>query len=439
VNSAALESGHARHRRAIGKSGGVITKVTIAEIAERAGLSKGAVSSALNDRPGVSVETRAKVMAIALELGWNPAQAALSIQESSSSVTDSETRHQQTSGKSGGAIGRVTITDIAERAGLSKGAVSYALNNKPGVSVETRAKVLAIAEQLGWSPSQAARSLSTSRAETVGLVLSRPARMLGIEPFYMEFISGVEGAIAPHGISLMLHVVDRVGDEIDTYKKWWSQGRVDGILLVDLATDDPRIAEVKRIGIPAVSVSSVAAADGLPNVWTDDGRAMQDAVRYLVRLGHKRLARVGGIPSLSHTIARDEAFLQVAREAGLPEPVIMNTDFSGEAGARATRTLLSQPGPPSAIVYDNDIMAVAGLGVAAELGRSVPSELSLLAWDDSPICAITHPPLSAMKRDVPRLGAESAELLMRVIAGEMVSPVEGPLPILSPRGSTSSY
>lgn len=335
-------------------------------------------------------------------------------------------------------IPRVTISDIAVRAGLSNGAVSYALNNKPGVSEDTRARVLAIAQELGWTANYAARSLSTSHADAIGLVLARPARMLGLEPFYMEFIAGVEATIAPEGISLMLHVVADIADEIQAYERWWAQGRVDGVLLVDLSTDDPRPQEAHRIGIPAVCVSSTDAAGGLPHVWSDDDSATRDALRYLVRLGHRRIARVGGIPTLSHTQLRNAAFREVAAEANLVDWSIINTDYSGEDGARATRSLLTSRVPPTAILYDNDIMAVAGLGVASELGVRVPSELSLMAWDDSAICEITHPPLSAMKRDVPALGAVAARLLMRVIDGDNPVSLPGPLAKLVPRGSTSS-
>lgn len=339
--------------------------------------------------------------------------------------------------RGGGAISRVTISDIAERSGVSKSAVSYALNNKPGVSGDTRARVLGVAEELGWTPSQAARSLSRSRADAIGLVLARPARMLGIEPFYMEFIAGVEGVIAPLEIALMLHVVSRPTNELGLYQKWWAQRRVDGVLLVDLSLGDPRVPAVRDLGIPTVCVSSSDAADGLSHVWTDDHRAMRDAVRYLLRLGHTRIARVGGIPTLSHTVTRDAAFRETIAEAGLVAPEVLNTDFSGEGGARAARALLTQDVPPTAIVFDNDVMAVAGLGVAGELGISVPQELSLLAWDDSPLCQITHPPLSAMQRDVPGLGAAGASLLLRVIAGETPGNREGPRPAFFPRGSTA--
>jgi DNA-binding LacI/PurR family transcriptional regulator len=332
----------------------------------------------------------------------------------------------------------VTIADIAERAGVSKGAVSYALNDRPGVSDATRARVLAIAAELGWSASHAARSLSTSRADAIGLVLARPARLLGVEPFYMEFISGIEEVLAPLGVSLMLRVVAGRDEELEAYRRWWAQGRVDGVLLVDLAVDDPRPAEVRRIGIPAFNVSSSAAADGLPHIWTDDGSAMIEAMQHLVGLGHRAIARVGGIRSLSHVRVRDEAFVAAAADAGLPAPTILETDFTGEAGADATRALLSGAEPPTAIVYDNDIMAVAGLAVAGELGVAVPGRLSIIAWDDSPICEITNPPLSAMRRDVQALGAAATRMLLRVIAGEEVEPERGPSPSLLLRGSTAA-
>ena len=336
-------------------------------------------------------------------------------------------------------ITRVTISDIAERASLSIGAVSYALNNKPGVSTETRTRVKLIARQMGWTPNQAARSLSRSRADAIGLVLLRPARLLGIEPFYMEFIAGVEAVISSKGIAILLHVLDERAKEIETYEKWWAQRRVDGVLLVDMLQEDPRVEAVRRIGIPAVCVTGDPTAAGdIPSIWTDEGSAMREALHYLIGLGHRRVARVGGVGELVHITMRDNAFLEVAAEAGIENPTIIHTDFSGEAGARATLALLAQQSPPTAIIFDNDVMAVAGLGVAASLGVSVPSRLSLLAWDDSQLCEVTYPALSAMQHDPSTLGSAAAELLLEVIEGKNVQNRESLRPALVTRGSTAA-
>ncbi|MFM9921031.1 LacI family DNA-binding transcriptional regulator [Lacisediminihabitans sp. H27-G8] len=332
----------------------------------------------------------------------------------------------------------MTIADIAQQAGLSKGAVSYALNNKPGVSADTRERVQAIASGMGWHPSLAAQSLTTSRSNAIGLMLQRPARMLGNEPFYMEFIAGIETIIAPNDIALVLHMVENSEREVAIYERWWAQGRVDGVLLVDVVLGDPRVEAVNRLGLPAVAITTREAARGLPHLWTDDRAAMTAAARYLIRLGHKRIARVSGLAALDHSVVRNSAFTAAAAEAGLDSATIISTDFSGEAGSRATRDLMSAAAPPTAIIYDNDIMAVAGLSVAAEMGIDVPRELSLLAWDDSPLCRLTHPALSAMNRDVSELGGQAAEMLLTLINGGHVEDRESALPVLIPRGSTNA-
>src|SRR3954452_3639101 len=123
---------------------------------------------------------------------------------------------------------RVTIADIAKRAGLSTSAVSYALNDRPGISQTTRGRVLAIAEELGWYPNSAARSLSVARAHACGLVLARPARTLAFEPFFMEFIAGVESELSARSVALTLQVVENPQDEVAVYRRWWAERRVDG-------------------------------------------------------------------------------------------------------------------------------------------------------------------------------------------------------------------
>jgi DNA-binding LacI/PurR family transcriptional regulator len=116
---------------------------------------------------------------------------------------------------------RPTIADIAEAAGVSKGAVSYALNGKPGVSDRTRARILEIAGRMGWHPSSAARALSEGRTGAVGLVVGRPAWVLGVEPFFMQLISGVEAGLAASGTALLLQVTQDARAEEAAYRRWW--------------------------------------------------------------------------------------------------------------------------------------------------------------------------------------------------------------------------
>jgi DNA-binding LacI/PurR family transcriptional regulator len=330
---------------------------------------------------------------------------------------------------------RVTISDIAKRAGVSKGAVSLALNDRPGVSDETRERILAIVKELGWSPNRAARALSAAKAGACGLVLARPARMLALEPFFVELISGVESELSERSIALTIQLVHDLDQEIAVYRRWWAERRVDGILMVDLRTNDPRIGALREIGLPAVIVGGPVQNHELPAAWHDEAPVVADIVRYLAKLGHTRIARVSGLSEFVHTATRTAAFFAVTAELGLDADVV-ETDFAPESGARATRKLLSKPEPPTAIVYDSDLLAVTGLGVAHQMGFSVPDDLSIIAWDDSLMCGVVHPPLTAMTRDIPAYGAAATKLLLAAIDGDSTADVETRRAELTPRGST---
>ncbi|HYN95032.1 MAG TPA: LacI family DNA-binding transcriptional regulator [Pilimelia sp.] len=332
---------------------------------------------------------------------------------------------------------RPTIADVARRAGVSKGAVSYALNGQPGVSAATRQRIMAIADEIGFKPSSAARALSGAAAHAVGLALCRPARILGIEPFFMELISGVEAELSARSYALTLQVVADPDAEIAVYRRWWGERRVDGVFVCDLRIDDRRVPVLEELALPAVVIGFPIGTGQLPAVWSDDSAALAETVEYLYGLGHRRIARVGGLPELRHTDIRTEAFAAVCSRLGLGSGVTVPSDYSGEEGARATRRLLGTDDRPTAIVYDNDVMAIAGLSVAQEMGLTVPADLSIVAWDDSPLCQLTHPPLTALSRDIPAYGAHAARQLLTAIAGGRTADYQDAAARLTPRASTA--
>ncbi|MBD0740389.1 LacI family DNA-binding transcriptional regulator [Streptomyces sp. CBMA29] len=332
---------------------------------------------------------------------------------------------------------RPTIADIADAAGVSKGAVSYALNGKAGVSAQTRARILEIAARMGWHPSSAARALSNSRSGAIGLVVDRPAWVLGIEPFFMQLISGVEAGLAATRTALLLQVTEDAGAEEAAYRRWWGERRVDGVLLVDLRDDDHRLGLLRELELPGVVVGHAAGVPGVPSVWLNDAEAVRETLAYLAAMGHRRIARVAGPAHFVHTRERGEAFDAAAAELGLTGVSCVYTDYSGEDGARATRRLLSGADRPTAIVYDNDVMAVAALSVTQEMGILVPAELSLVAWDDSELCRLVHPALTAVSRRVPAYGERAAAALLALVDGQEVADILLEAPVLVPRGSTA--
>jgi DNA-binding LacI/PurR family transcriptional regulator len=331
---------------------------------------------------------------------------------------------------------RVTIRDIAKRAGVSKGAVSYALNGRPGVSEDTRERILAIAKQLGWYPNRAARALSAARADACGLVLARPPRTIALEPFFMGFIAGVESELSSRSIALTLQLVADVQEELAVYRRWWGEHRVDGVFMVDPRIDDPRFEQLASLGLPAVVVGGPVPNGVLPAVWHDEKAAVSEAVRYLGALGHRRVSRVAGVGDFVHTVQRTASFLEVTDELGIRADVV-ETDYSPDSGARATRRLLSSPDPPTAIVFDSDLLAVTGLGVAQQMGLSVPGDLSIVGWDDSLISRVVHPPLTAITRDIEAYGVTATRRLLAALEGAQQGDVEVPPGELTLRGSTA--
>ncbi|HCT76894.1 MAG TPA: LacI family transcriptional regulator [Micromonosporaceae bacterium] len=336
-------------------------------------------------------------------------------------------------------MARPTIDDIARRVGVSKGAVSFALNGRAGVSEATRARVLQVAQEMNWRPHSAARALGGARADAVGLVIARPARTIGVEPFFAQLLSGLQAALSAQTVALHLLVVEDTAAEIETYRRWASEGRVDGLILVDLQVNDPRIEVLEEFGLPSVVLGGPGGHGSLPSVWADDREAMLSIVDYLAALGHKRIAHVAGMPAFLHTRRRMRALRDAAGRLGLAEATSFPTDFSDAEGAAVTRKLLSRKERPTAIVFDSDIMAVAGLGVAAEMGVPVPGELSIVAFDDSVLTRIVHPALTCLSRDTFALGGQVAEALLAIIAEpETVRNIKTATPRLTVRESTAA-
>ncbi len=333
-------------------------------------------------------------------------------------------------------MGRVTINEIARRSGVSKGAVSYALNNRPGVSVETRARILAVAEQLGWAPNRTARLLSGSRTDSFGLILARDPRILASEPFYMEFVAGLESVLSTRSYALLLQVcVDR-DRELETYRTWSSERRVDAVVVVDVRREDPRLPLLTELELPAVLVGHPSATGPFPTVWTDDTAAMEAAVTHLVALGHVRIARVSGMEDLVHVQVRDRAFLTASAAHGVSGRIHV-ADFSAAGGRDGVRALLAGPASPTAILFDNDLMAVSALSALAGLGVGVPDDLSVVAWDGSALCEVTSPQLTAVTRDVMGLGAHVARRLFALLEGALPAAHLDTTPHLVVRGTTA--
>ncbi|GAA4428700.1 LacI family DNA-binding transcriptional regulator [Georgenia halophila] len=330
----------------------------------------------------------------------------------------------------------VRLSDIARLANVSTSAVSLALNGRPGVSSRTRQRILDIAADAGWFPNAAARALVGARTGIVGLVLTRDPRDIGTEPFYMSFIAGLEASLSQSATGLLLQFADDERAEVDTYRRWVAERRIDGLILVDLRVNDGRLGVLRDLGACFIVVGDPQYASEAPAIWSDDARAVAGTIRRLTELGHRRFARISERTTMAHTAIRNSAFVTTCAELKLPAPVLREAEPSAVGSRAATAAVLEASTPPTAILYDNNIMAVAGLGVAHQRGLRVPEDISLVAYDDSLLCESTHPSLSAISHDVHRYGEQAGTLLLEVITGQAPQARLDSVPVLIERGST---
>ncbi|WP_233265403.1 LacI family DNA-binding transcriptional regulator [Leifsonia sp. AG29] len=331
----------------------------------------------------------------------------------------------------------MTINDVARAAGVSKSLVSLTLNDRPGVRPETRDRILDVARELGWSPNPGARGLTTRRAYALGLVLRRAPRTIEVDPFFAAFIAGVETVLSERGQVLVLTVVPDAEAEERAYTRLAGDQRVDGFLLTDLLATDARIPLIERLGSLAVSLGEPLGGSPFPVITRDYDEGIDELVRHLVGLGHRRIAYVSGDERMLHGLRRRERLESALSAHGLT-PTVEATDFSPEQGAEATKRLLDREERPTAIVYGNDPMAIAGMGVAHERGLRLPDQLSITGLDGSQIGSYIYPSLTTLDNDPAGWGIAAATALLRLVDDGVPTDVALPPARLVVRASTAA-
>jgi DNA-binding LacI/PurR family transcriptional regulator len=330
---------------------------------------------------------------------------------------------------------RPSISDIARRAMVSTAAVSYALNDRPGVSDSTKERILAIADSMGWRPSRAARTLHSAYTNAVGLLLVGPEENVDSASFLFQFVTGVQSELSAHDVLLVLHTAANVEDASAIYRRWRAEHRVDGIILLNPLTDDPRIPVLTELDIPAVIIGDARRSSKLPSVWTDDRPAARLAVNHLAELGHRRIARIGLNPRYLHSGIRRRAIMAALRGAGLP------ADLSAYTGETPDHELilhmLRSKSRPTAVIFEDPSVAVRATVELQKVGVVIPNELSVIAWDDAESCRLIQPALTALQRDVREYGRVATRRLMAAVRGERIGEhVKGTTTKLVVRDST---
>jgi DNA-binding LacI/PurR family transcriptional regulator len=324
---------------------------------------------------------------------------------------------------------------VARRAGVSAAAVSFAVNGRPGVGAQTRARILDVAKDLGWRPSASARALTEARTRTVGLVLSRAHEELEVDSFFVRFLSGVERVLAPAEYALLLQLMPAGGatNVLAAYERLAAAGRVDGFLITDPELEDPRFALLEEVGLPVVVAGRPDARSPFPWLETDHDHGATLAVEHLVGLGHERIAFLGGSSRYEHVQRRLARWREAVFAAGLDAgPVV----FADEDLSAAVPPVLE--GGPSAVVCTSDTLAMVLVAGARAHDMAVPRDLSVTGFDDSAMAVLSSPALTSVRVDYGEFGAAATAALLAELSGAEPRAYKPSPPVLEVRASTSA-
>jgi DNA-binding LacI/PurR family transcriptional regulator len=316
-----------------------------------------------------------------------------------------------------------TIIDVARRAGVAISSASSALNGRPGVSDATRTRVRAAADELGFVPSLRGRSLSTKRAYTVGLIVSRDADVFEEDPFFGGFLAGIESVLAARGYALVLQMSSTDRENTERYRRMALDRRVDGVFLNEITLDDPRIPLLRELQLPAVAITE-ARVDWTPAVVHDNAGVIRALVDYLFDLGHRRFAHVSGPTEYLHSCQRRSAWLDALRAHGISDSDVTDGDFTYAGGAAAASKLLTRDNRPTAVFCANDLTAAGFQARALDLGLSVPGDVSIAGYDGTALSTYVRPALTTLTTSPHILGATAASLLLDRIDGRDVEDIQ---------------
>lgn len=326
---------------------------------------------------------------------------------------------------------RATIRDVARLAEVSVASASRAMNGHISVTDATREKVLHAARMLRFVPHSGARSLSTQRTGTVGLVLPD---LYG--EFFSELIRGVDIAARERGLHLL--VSNSHGDSEEAVLAMRSmRGRVDGLLVMSPHVDGAALADNIDAELPIVLVNSDAAGSRFPAFRVDNFGGARAVTQHLMQIGRRRIAHVAG--PASNYEARQRRLGYEAAIAGAQAPIIVEGDFTEEAGSRAANGLVTGSIIPDAIFAANDMMAVGVLLAMRAAGLRAPADIAVAGFDDIPLARLIDPPLTTARIRIAEIGRCALERLARSIGGEGAeATLETALPELIVRGSTQA-
>ncbi len=309
---------------------------------------------------------------------------------------------------------RVTAVEVARQAGVSQPTVSLVLSQNPKARVapETRARVLKVAEELGYRPNRLAQGLVRRRSFALGIIVPGFAN-----PVNAAIISGAERVAAQAGYAVLLC---ETGDiDVVQHVRALADRQIDGVIIAGISANEIARVDMRRLNVVLVNQDS----DHLSTVRDDSQRAGAIAAEHLLGLGHRRVAFIGPVSSASAYRLRERGFARALRDAGSvpPSELWQRADATVAGGLAGMTALLAQRERPTAVFCANDLIALGAHKACALAGVRIPDELSILGCDDIDLGTLVTPELSTISTPQRELGARAVRLLLKQLDGDVRS------------------
>lgn len=334
---------------------------------------------------------------------------------------------------------RPTLQDMADILNLSKSTVSRALSGDPRVAKATRARVESLALQIGYTPNPIAQGLATRRTNTIGLAVPCAPRSLS-DPFYLEFLGYAGNAAMKCGYSLLLSAAEEDGAGAhNAHVELASSARVDGMILTEPKIKDERVEALKKARLPFVFLGMTQDQDA-SWVSCENKLGSAEAVGWLVKLGHVRVACLAGPADQTASEARYQGYCKALLEAGIPLDLnlVASGDFTQAGGYAAMAEILERGNAVSAVFASNDVMALGAMCALRERGLSIPEDVSIVGFDGIAFGQYSAPPLATVRQPIDELGSAAVGILIELMRGENKGPIHRVLPArFQPAGSVA--
>lgn len=315
--------------------------------------------------------------------------------------------------------GGYTIRDIATMAGVSRSTVSLAINNSPKINSETKQRVMALIDEVGYRPNQAARNLVHRTSKTI-LIILPPIDHIFSDSYFSESLSGILDVATRRQYHLMVESATDLFKRENRALGLFRQHTIDGVLVVGNLNSDTYLLDLAAARCPVVLVNS--HLDGIASVVGGNFQASVRAVKHLHQLGHRRIGHIRGSTDIWSACERTNGFLQAVKELDLEfeDGLITQGYFGQRSGRDAMKQLLARDRRPTAVFCANDMMAIGAMQAIKEADLSIPDDIALVGADDIQLGRYVTPQLTTIQQSMYSLGEGACEHLFSYLDNKKV-------------------